>query len=163
MSEQPEQPTAPVLQYDDYVPSRDKNSNLLVYGYSLGTMAGGAVWGVSLSLFIWLREPGHYLRVFVEGMVVPVAFAMISLLPGVLFLGLCVWTRTKLIREVRFARMRVAFVTGLVGGLFPYALGKELAMSDSALGWYLLAALIWASAYPLASGFWLCYRSYLRD
>ena len=40
----------------------------------------------------------------------------------------------------------MAFVTGLVGGLFPYALGKELAMSDSALGWYLLAALIWASA-----------------
>ncbi len=158
----PDTPQPVALTYDDYIPTKDRRSRTLFIDFWLGTFCVPFVSGILLTVFL-LRGKDPFVVAVFDGFVLCIGFAFLALLPTTLALGLTIWLRLKILREVRFAPFHTAFLSGVVGGLYPFIPFNIVPLSDNAQLVIFYGGLAWRIVVPIAAGFWLCRRSALRD
>ncbi len=78
-------------------------------------------------------------------------------------LGLAMWTKQKIVKEVRYSRFRTTVFWGFAGGLYPEALCQQMPQTEEWMGYIFLGWLIWQAIFPAVAAMFLCYRSHLRD
>jgi hypothetical protein len=136
---------------------------LIVPGYCAGVMAAGCLYSL-IALMFFTRHTTDTFERLLYGIVLPLVLAFTTLLPGVFFLGITLWLKHKIVREVRFSGYRAAFFWGLVAGLYPYPLfpayQNAIGPVDNLL-WFVF--LGWLVFYPVAVGLFLCRHSHLRE
>ena len=153
----PKSDTPVLLTYDRHDPNKDRGGNRTILFFWLGILSASCAYAVVLSTTYYFLHSKY--EPFFDGLVVPIIFGMIFLIPGTLFLGITMWARLKIIKEVSYVGARKAFITGAIFNLclqpVPRMMPEELLIL-----WIILA---WVTIYPIAAGFWLCYRSHLRE
>jgi hypothetical protein len=152
----------PILAYSG-PRTKDPRAKWILPGYSIGLLGTGFTHGLAVACIERTRaSPGDSLA-GLSALVEAVAFSLIlGLFPGNILLGLTMWAKRKIFRDVRFARMRWAIIAGAVAGALPLqTLTLEGFVNNTRLA--ILVALGWYFFVPVFSGFLLCYRSALRD
>ena len=94
-----------------------------------------------IAYFFDRKDP--VISILVDVPIATMAFNLLLLLPNMLFLGLCIWLRQKIIKEVRFARPRTAFLWGFLAGIFPLTLLRFLELGDTVQIVLFLIGLAW--------------------
>ena len=146
-------PNSIPLTYDNYVPVRDRRSRKLFPVFWLGSMIVPVLLGVFLIFYLRRSEP--LFSAVIEGLVATVFGGVMGLLLATLVLGLTIWIRIKLLREVRFAGFRTAFISGIAFGLFPVLPLSILPLAENQQNLFLFVELGWHIVFPIAAGFWL--------
>jgi hypothetical protein len=111
----------PVLSYDKPNTLSTRRSHWIIPGYSVGVLAMGVVYSLIAYLFLTRHYSDSFERLL-YGILLPISLPFATLLPQIIFLGLTLWLKRKIAKEVRFGGFRAAFIWGAVEGLFPYSL-----------------------------------------
>lgn len=151
----------PVLSYDKPNSESTRRSHWIIPGYCAGIQAASLIHAVISTLILTRGLPDLFSRVM-YGVVLPVSFAFVSLLPQILFLGTALWLKKKLVREVRFGGFREAFWWGFAGGVFPFPLLPVWQNVGAPPEWIGFVVLGWFAIFPVAAGLFLCRHSHVR-
>jgi hypothetical protein len=153
---------ANVLSYDRHNPKTDRGAWRVEMGYSAGLVLGGIGYaGVGLT-WGWNEFREMFPRVM-TCVVLPIAFSFVWLPPVVMSLGISLWIKQKVVKEVRFATFKRGMVWGLVGNLFPWPLFPLIQEHMEMPAWAYFGMLGWVAVFPAVAGMFLCYRWHLRD
>ena len=158
--------TAPkILDYDHHSSAKDPRARWVLPGFLLGMVISGIlINGLVASILLWQRmDYDATFYPWIDGLVVSAGFTIFAFLPSSLALGICLWLRRIIVKEVRFASFRAALLWGVLAGLYPLSLERFLSTS---VFWSLaifIGGLIWLLLISILAGFFLCYRSHLRE
>ncbi len=153
----------PVLSYDKPNTLSTRRSHWIIPGYCVGVLAMGVVYSFIAYLFLTRHYIDSFER-FLYGILLPISLPFATLLPQVIFLGLTLWLKRKIVKEVRFGGFRVAFIWGAVEGLFPYSLFPVYQNSVGPVAAFMGFALLgWLVIFPIVAALFLCRHSHVRD
>jgi hypothetical protein len=161
-TEPPPPPQPLPLAYDAYRPERDPRMDWIIPWYIAGLFAAGIVQGVVATILYFFS---HVETTFgpIDGLLAGALWPVLAMFPATIVLGFCLWTRFKILREVRFASFRTTFLFGIFGGLYPFPFLRVFHPSDGVQSIIIVGELVYIAVFPLVAGFWLCRRSHLRD
>jgi hypothetical protein len=154
--------TPPTLAYDSHNTIKDPRAHWIIPGYCAGIMLTGVAYAV-VSFVLVAHGSSDLVVRLISGIVAPLGFAFVSLLPQIITLGMTLWLKRKIVKEVRFDGFRPAFMWGVGGGLMPWPLFpflQDLGVFQTVF-WF--GALAWFLIFPAIAGTFLCYRSHIRD
>jgi len=151
-----------VLTYDSHNPRKDRRGRWVLPSYCAGLLAAAVVYGfVGVLIGVLLPRETMY-NSWTFSFMIAIGGSLVMCLPAALALGICIWLRQAIVKEVRFARARYGLLAGFIAGCYPLAVLRYL-VPDDQNGWWFLGGLGWHLVVAIVAGFFLCYRSHLRD